>query len=88
MRFTDAGRQRAHERDMKQMDYQMKLMEFAEKRNMTLDQVKAELAGTAMKIKAQQQLSAADRAERRTSQVLKPPTEPAGRAQPGHAFEQ
>jgi len=45
----EAERDRQHERDMRNMEYQMKMMEFAEKRNITLEQVKAQLADTALK---------------------------------------
>lgn len=45
----EAERDRQHERDMRNMEYQMKMMEFAEKRNITLEQLKTQLADTALK---------------------------------------
>jgi hypothetical protein len=57
------------------------------------EQLKAELAQTAMKLRTQDTLSARDSAidlhkHYNPPPVIAPPTEPAGRAQPGHSFQQ
>ncbi len=88
-----------HQMKLKQIDYNIEMMRLSQAQNISLDQIKAELAGTSMKLQVQQKLSAqdmaatghsqaADHAHEKAMQVLTPPTEPVGRAQPGHAFEQ
>lgn len=67
------------------------LLEYANKKDLTLDQVKAKLAETAMKLNVQKELSrdalAVDVHKHRTPpQAITPPTEPAGRAPNGEAF--
>jgi hypothetical protein len=58
-----------------------------------IDDAKSELAQTAMKLNVQQDLSLADHMvdihkHHAQPPVITPPTEPVGRAAPGHAFEQ
>jgi len=90
----EAERQRAFEREMKQADLQMKLMEFAENRNLQLEDVKAQLTKTTMELSTQKELSsaalAAGQAKRPnpSPQIATPPIEPAGRAEDGQAFAQ
>jgi hypothetical protein len=76
------------EHDLRMQEIQAKtqlaMLEYANSRQMTMEQVKTELATTAMKLKTQREMAAEDR----THEVLKPPTEPAGRAQPGKSFQQ
>jgi len=74
------------------------LMEFATRRGITLEQVKAELAKTTMQLQTQVRLASGRippiRATRssgrppRAPQVAPTPMEPVGRAEPGMAFEQ
>jgi hypothetical protein len=79
---------------MKQADLQMKTMEFAEKRNLKLEDVKAQLARTTMELSTQKELSAAALAAGKAKQpnpspqVATPPMEPAGRAENGQAYAQ
>ena len=63
---------------------ELAMLDYANKREITLEQIKADLADSAMKLKVQKELSMLEGAK----QVSVPPTEPAGRALPGHAFEQ
>lgn len=82
---------------MKELDirWQIALLEYSNKRGMALEQAKADLAGLTMKLQTQKELSAQDAIidlhkhhTERPTQVLTPPTEPAGRAAPGKAWEQ
>jgi hypothetical protein len=70
-------------REELQLKLQLAQLEYANKRQISLDEVKAELAGTVMKLQTQKELAAHDRA----GEALKPPTEPAGRAPSGQSFE-
>ena len=62
------------------LDVALNNMEQSGKKSITLDELKAMLAKTAMQLTTQKQLSAATIA-------AKPPTEPAGRAPKGQAFQ-
>lgn len=71
---------------------ELAMMDYANKHQLSLEQVKAKLAETAMKINAQKELSMANlsvdvhKHHNPSPQVLTPPTEPAGRAPDGQAF--
>lgn len=72
---------------------ELAIMDFASKHQLSLDQVKAKLADTAMKLRVQKELAAAQAgidAKLHTtpsaSDLLKAPTEPPGRAPNGSAF--
>lgn len=72
---------------------ELAIMEFASKHQLSLDQVKAKLADTAMKLRVQKELAAAQAgldAKLHTTpsaaDLMKPPTEPPGRAPNGSAF--
>ena len=69
-----------------QVKKQLALLDYANKRNISLDQVKAELAQTAMKLRTQSILS--NNGTRPSPQVATPPVEVPGRAKDGFAFEQ
>lgn len=66
------------------------LLEYANRRQITLDQAKAKLAETAMKLRVQRELAALDRAAEGVNppQVAAPPIEPPGRAAPGRAYQE
>jgi hypothetical protein len=74
---------RQHEVNMKEMDYQIKMMEYAEKRNISLDKVKADLAAVAGKLNLQRELA---HSKMTGPQVTTPYVEPEGRAKEGRAF--
>ena len=74
---------RAHEREMKQIDLQIQMMKLANERNISLDSIKAMLASDSMKLKTQKELAA----NRPAPQVATPPTEPPGRAPAGQAYQ-
>ena len=78
-----ADADRAHEREMKQMDLQIQMMKLANDRDISLDSIKAMLASESMKLKTQKELAA----NRPAPQVSVPPTEPPGRAPAGQAFQ-
>ena len=82
----------------RQEEWQVKrdlaMLDYANKRNITLDQIKADLAKTAMKLRTQKELAGLDAQlthdgidHKAAVEVMTPPTEPPGRAAPGHAFE-
>lgn len=94
-----AQQQMEHDRQMKEREYEIEMMKLSQTQNISLDSIKAQLAGITMKLNTQKELSYADMnsqhaqqaAEHRHTQnmqAITPPTEPAGRAQAGHAFEQ
>lgn len=71
---------------------ELSMLDYANKREMTLDQVKSDLAQTTIKVNAQKELSrdamAVDVHKNRSApQVIAPPTEPAGRAPNGQAYQ-
>lgn len=75
-----------------QMKYNLALLEYANKRGISLDQVKADLAQTAMKLNTERELNAQNnRSEPRPSRrqpQQKPPVQAPGRAANGKAFSQ
>lgn len=71
----------------------LKILDYANRKEISLDDVKAELSKEAMKLQTQKELSAAamemdvkGKAAEVGKQVTTPPTEPAGRAQNGQAY--
>lgn len=68
--------------------YRMGLLDYANRHQMTLDQVKAQLAGKAMEINAQAQLNAQNHAHELRKATIAPPVQAPGRAADGHAFDQ
>ena len=67
------------------LEYQTKMIEFATRKQISLDQAKVELAKETMGIRAQMALAGADG---EGPQVTEPPNEPQGRAPDGRAFQQ
>ena len=65
------------------LDVALNNMEQSGKKSITLDELKAMLAKTAMQLTTQKQLSAASLAQKAAT----PPTEPAGKAPKGQAFQ-
>lgn len=76
-----------------QMEHERALMEYAVKQNISLQEAKTELIATTMKLRVQRELSAQDAAmdlhkhRNPPTEALTPPTEPAGRAENGEAFQ-
>jgi hypothetical protein len=64
-----------------QLKKDLAMLDYSNKNNIALNDVKAQLAMTAMKLKTQKELAG-------IKQVLTPPTEPPGQAADGHAYEQ
>ena len=68
---------------------ELAILDYANKRNISLDQVKAELAKEAMRLRTQKQLAVvAHIAENRQEPIETPPVQLPGRAPNGHAFDQ
>lgn len=76
-----------HQADMQELAVKRELamLEYANKRNISLDQIKAELATNAAKINLQRELAATPPAG--APQVATPPIEPPGRAPAGYAYQ-
>lgn len=96
--YVQAEQQRAendHQARMAELAVkrELALLDYANREKQTLEQVKAELAGTAMKLQTQKELSAAaagldlHKHHNPAPQVITPPTEPVGRAPAGEAFQ-
>ena len=66
---------------LKQIDLELKIMELPQAQQMSVAQIKAQLAQTAQKLKVQTQLSV-------KKPVITPPSEPAQQARKGRAFEE
>lgn len=63
------------------IDAQLRSAELGSAERLALDDIKANLAGIVVKVRAQKEMS-------QSRELLKPPTEPKGRAAPGRSFEQ
>ncbi len=96
-RLSDA--QMAHEMQIEQLRYQMKMMELSQSQSVSLESIKAALATDTMKLTTQKQLSFASMQHDTDKQtnghhheiakgVSTPLTEPVGKAAPGHSYEQ
>jgi hypothetical protein len=89
---VEAAKQRQHDKAMADIAFQQRLVEFAQEQRISLDDAKAKLSDTVIKVRAQMQLgrekNATTRDTKATPQVASPAVEPPGRAEPGRAFEQ
>jgi hypothetical protein len=75
----------------RQLRRELAMLDYANKRGITLDQIKADLAKTSMKLNVQRELSTDALAvglhkHQTTPQAITPAVEPAGRAPDGQAF--
>jgi len=86
LRAQMAQDDRAHEREMKMLDRDIKLMELASKQGIALDKIKADLSTNSQRLRTQ--VALATQETNAAEQVATPPTEPPGRAQEGKAFQQ
>lgn len=84
-KIADAQADRQHEMTLKQIDLQIKQMEFSQQTGLSLQQIKADLAKEASKQNLMRELT--DK-KMRTPQFTNPPIEPAGRAAPGKAYQE
>jgi len=66
-----------------QLQKELAMMDYASKHQISLDQIKAKLAGDSMKLQTQKQLAEMEA----PGQTIAPPTEPAGRAPNGQSFQ-
>jgi hypothetical protein len=78
---------REHLMSLKMIERDLKIMELSQQSQLTVAQIKAQLAQTSQKLNVQTTLSKQPSANAATKQVVTPPTEPAGRADTGRAFE-
>jgi hypothetical protein len=74
-----------HQERMKRMELEIKMIELSQAQQISLDSIKASLASDTLKLQTQKELSMMRDGAR---QVATPPTEPAGRAENGRAYEQ
>ena len=83
-----------HQKEMKQLDVQLQVMKLSQEQQISIESIKAQLAGLSLKLNVQQQLSSDAQTHDHIKTIeankptLTPPVEPAGRAAPGHAWEQ
>lgn len=80
----EAELQRQHEMAIREMDQNIKMMELANTKGISLEKIKAELSRDALKLKTQVALAGPDR---KGPQVATPPVEPEGRAPEGMAYQ-
>lgn len=79
--------ERAHALRLAEMQREIKIMELSEKSNISINQIKAQLAQTAQKLNVQTALSK-EQQRQKNKPAIAPPTEPTGKAQTGRSFEQ
>jgi hypothetical protein len=79
--------EREHLMALKMIERDLKIMELSQQSQISVAQIKAQLAQTSQKLNVQTTLSKQPSASEATKQVVSPPTEPAGRADDGRAFE-
>ena len=84
MEAIEADKDRQFELIEKAMDAELALRQQGGDRAMSLDEIKAMLAKTVLQLRTQKELSVMGA---RAKQLSKPPTEPAGRAPAGQAFQ-
>lgn len=84
-----ANLNRQHELQIKQMEYNMKLMEYAEKRGMKIEELKVQLAlgGAGMNLQRELAEGKDKPTAPKVPQVVTPPTEPPGQAPDGEAYQ-
>lgn len=68
-----------------QLKRELAILEYSNRTNMQLEDIKAKLASDSMKLQVQKELSAINK---EVPQVVTPPNEPAGRADNGEAFNE
>ena len=68
-----------------QLKRELAILEYANKYNMQLEDIKAKLASDSMKLQVQKELSAINK---EMPQVISPPSEPKGRADEGKSFSE
>ena len=73
--------QREHDMQMMQLQRELKIMELSQSSQISIAQIKAQLAQTAQKLNVQTQLSV-------QTPVMTPPTEPTMQAEKGKAFQE
>jgi hypothetical protein len=81
---------RAHEARMAELQLKERLaiLDYANREKTTLENVKAKLADTAMKLNVQRELSQiAAAADEKTPRAATPPNEPAGKAPAGEGYQ-
>ena len=83
-KLQDAREEREFKYRMKEMDQNIKMMEFAQNKEISLDQIKAKLADSSAKLKTQVYLAGPDK---KGPQVAEPLVEPEGRAEDGKAYQ-
>jgi hypothetical protein len=83
----EAAKQRQHEMQLADKKLQEALIGYAAQEKLQLTDVKADLSELVLKLRTQTALSSSDKAHERAMKIMTPPTEPAGKAPPGEAFQ-
>jgi len=78
-----ADLERAHDLEMKKMDLQISMMQYAEKRNIELDKLKVQLAISSEGLRHSERVMD----KKAVAEVSNPPTEPAGKAPTGESYQ-
>lgn len=81
---VEAEKDRQHQFAMKEMDQNIKMMEFANNNKISLEQIKAKLTGEAAKLQTQVAMAGPDK---KGPQISVPLVEPEGRAPEGMAYQ-
>lgn len=78
-----------HQERLKRMEYDMEMMRMAQSEKISIDSIKASLAGQAMSLRTQKELAYAslDSKNGKPEQVTEPKTEVPGKAPNGQAFQ-
>ena len=84
LKQQDAALDRQHELALKQMDHQIEMMRLSNDQKISLDSIKAALAGKTMQLQTQKELAAHSG---KTPQVAATEMEPIGQAPQGEAFQ-
>ncbi len=81
----EAELERQHAIEIATLQRDIKMMELSQHEQISIAQIKSQLAQTSQKLNVQSELSTADLAHK---QAITPPTEPVGRAENGRSFQQ
>ena len=84
LKAAEAEKDRQHEALMKSYDRDIKMMEYAEKRNIGLDKIKSELSKESMRLKTQMALT--DKDGKASGGIAEPVVEPIGKAPDGESY--
>ena len=76
-----------HQLALKKMEMDIEIMRLAAAQQISVENIKSQLASTTIKLQTQKELSYANQDHDRTMEAIKPPTEPHGIAPDGEAWQ-